>query len=660
MTDAIDLKEFVGGFVAEADELIATANASLLEIETGNQSGALRPKAVRDLFRVLHTLKGLAGMIGIEPIVQLAHALETLVRAADRGGGKLRRGALDVSAQAVRVLADRVRAVAEQRSVAPIPNELLDAIALTDVASDTAMMPPPIAPAWDDRLSTGERQQLFQALRSGDHAYALIYRPTEHHASEGVSIATVRTALGEVGEVVKVTPRALVAPARGIAFDILILSSAPREDLARIARMPADEVVAIELPAEPVAVAEPLPESPDAPTLGRSVVRVELGRLDELQEHLSLLLVARHRLEREIAALAEHGTDVRKLREIAELQARQLRDLRGSVLRARLIRVAEVLEPLPLLVRSLSRPGYKEVRIDVDAHDVELDKAVADRLLPALLHLVRNAIDHAIEPIEEREARGKPRVGTLRVAVTELSGNSIEVAVSDDGRGVDRAAVARRSEREISDDRMLLDVLTAPGFSTRDVTSTTSGRGFGLDIVRAVTVDQLGGELAMTTTPGAGTTFTLRIPVTIAIVDVFSFACGKHAFVVPVSAIDEIFELEPGQRVTPASLGNPRPVGLVQRRGRALPLISLAAELAIDDGATARKALVVRRGADPIAFAVDRMLGRQEVVVRPLDDELARAPGLAGAADLGDGRPTLVLDLGELGARATDRVRRPA
>jgi two-component system chemotaxis sensor kinase CheA len=207
---------------------------------------------------------------------------------------------------------------------------------------------------------------------------------------------------------------------------------------------------------------------------------------------------------------------------------------------------------------------------------------------------------------------------------------------------------------------MLLDVLTTPGFSTREVTSTTSGRGFGLDIVRAVIVDQLGGELAMTTTPGAGTTFTLRIPVTIAIVDVFSFACGTQAFVVPVSAVDEIFELEPGQRVTPASLANPRPVGLVQRRGRALPLISLAAELAIDDGATARKALVVRRGGDPIAFAVDRMLGRQEVVVRPLDDELARAPGLAGAADLGDGRPTLVLDLGELGARATDRVRRPA
>jgi two-component system chemotaxis sensor kinase CheA len=659
VTDAIDLKEFVGGFVAEADELIAAANASLLDIEAGNQSGALRPKAVRDLFRVLHTLKGLAGMIGIEPIVQLAHALETLVRAADRGGGKLRRGALDVSAQAVRVLGERVRAVAEQRPVAAIPSELLDAIALTDVASDTAMTPPPIAPAWDDRLSTGERQQLFQALRSGDHAYALIYRPTERHASEGVSIATVRTALGEVGEVVKVTPRALAAPARGIAFDILILSSASREDLARISRMPADEVVAIELPAEPAA-AEPLPESPDTPTLGRSVVRVELGRLDELQEHLSLLLVARHRLEREIAALAEHGTDVRKLREIAELQARQLRDLRGSVLRARLIRVAEVLEPLPLLVRSLSRPGYKEVRVEVDARDVELDKAVADRLLPALLHLVRNAIDHAIEPIEEREARGKPRVGTLRVAVAELSGNSIELVVSDDGRGVDRAAVARRSEREISDDRMLLDVLTTPGFSTREVTSTTSGRGFGLDIVRAVIVDQLGGELAMTTAPGAGTTFTLRIPVTIAIVDVFSFACGTQAFVVPVSAVDEIFELEPGQRVTPASLANPRPVGLVQRRGRALPLISLAAELAIDDGATARKALVVRRGADPIAFAVDRMLGRQEVVVRPLDDELARAPGLAGAADLGDGRPTLVLDLGELGARATDRVRRPA
>jgi two-component system chemotaxis sensor kinase CheA len=142
--------------------------------------------------------------------------------------------------------------------------------------------------------------------------------------------------------------------------------------------------------------------------------------------------------------------------------------------------------------------------------------------------------------------------------------------------------------------------------------------------------------------------------VTISIMDVFSFACGAQAFVVPVSAIEEIFELEPGQRIVPASATT---VSLLERRGRAMPIVSLGALLATDTGADARKALVIRRNGEAIAFAVDRMLGRQEVVVRPIEDVLAHAPGIAGATDLGDGKPTLVLDLGELGGQIARRER---
>jgi two-component system chemotaxis sensor kinase CheA len=388
------------------------------------------------------------------------------------------------------------------------------------------------------------------------------------------------------------------------------------------------------------------------------VVRVELSRLDDLQDQLSLLIVSRFRLDREIASLAERGHDVRRLRESAQLQAGLLRDLRRAILRARMVRVDEMLQPLTLLVRGLARSGQRAVQLELDARDAELDKAVADRLLPALIHLVRNAVDHGIEPPEHRVALGKPRVGTVRVSCTERAGNQLQLVVSDDGRGIDRAAVARRANRPIDDDASLLEALTSPGFSTRDAVTTTSGRGLGMDIVHRIAVGDLGGVLSMTTQPGSGTAFTLRVPVTIAVMDVFTFQCGSQTFVIPAALVDEIIDVEPDMLVAPPSprTGSAIPsLSLIEQRGHAIPIVSLGAILAVDSGARARKAMVTRRNGDPLAFTVDRVVGRQEVVVRTVDDPLVNVPGIAGATDLGDGRPTLVLDLNELGIIARAR-----
>ena len=658
MSERVDLNEFIGGFVVEADELLATANACLLEIDTAVASGTSKPKAVRELFRALHTVKGLAGMVGVEPIMELAHALETLLRTADRAGGNLQRGAVEVSLQGVRAIGDRVRMVAEGRPVTAAPARLIEQIAATDASSETVSAPPPIADEWDSRLSASERQQVFRDLQAGVPAWTLSFVPSEERAARGISIATVRTGLAAVGEIIKVAPRTQLdanGKQTGIRFDILLLSTATPERLAEILDVDPATLQRLATPAAAAPAAEPDPEpeldadlEADNPRAGRSTVRVELGRLDELQEQLASLIVSRFRLERELAAQAARGLDVRKLREVTDLQARQLRDLRRAILRVRMVRVAEVLEPLALVVRSVARTSHKEVRLERDVRDAERDKAVADRLLPALIHLVRNAVDHAIEPPDVRVAEGKPRIGTVRIACRELASKHLELAISDDGRGIDREAVAKRAHREIPDNETLLDVLTTPGFSTRDAITQTSGRGVGMDIVKRVAVQELGGELALDTRLGVGTTFTLTVPLTIAIVEVFSFECARQPFVVPVAAIEEIFELT-GERVDPPGKQADQRVTLVHRRGHALPLISLGARLAIDAGTVEKNALVIRHNGELIAFAIDRMLGRQEVVVRPVDDPLVRARGIAGATDLGDGRPTLVLDLSELG-----------
>jgi two-component system chemotaxis sensor kinase CheA len=311
-----------------------------------------------------------------------------------------------------------------------------------------------------------------------------------------------------------------------------------------------------------------------------------------------------------------------------------------------------------MLLRSLIRPGIKEARLEIDVRDTELDKAVADRLMPALIHLVRNAVDHAIEPVVERTRLGKANAGRVVIRCRE-TGNLLELTVRDDGRGIDRAAIENKLGHAVADDDGLLDAITRPGFSTREQASETSGRGLGMDIVRRIVVNDLGGELDMTTEAGVGTTFTLRVPLTIAIIDVFSFECGKQPFVVPVAAIEEIFDLADHVRTEgPTRARGGLRMSLLERRGKPLPVVALGDMLEID-GHDAKKALVVKRNGEPFAFAVDRVLGRHEVVVRPIEDVLARVPGVAGATDLGDGKPTLLLDLIELGGRVAS-YRRPS
>jgi two-component system, chemotaxis family, sensor kinase CheA len=650
VTERVDLREFLGGFVAEAEELLVTANSTLLEIDGANATGQTRPRALKDLFRALHTMKGLAGMVGVEAIVEIAHALENLVRAAEQRGGKLQKPGIEVALGAIRAIGDRVRAVANREAVPPPPVELLAAIAAIDVGSGQLEAPPAISAKWDDRLAADEKRHVGGALERGAGVYTLTFTPSTDKQERGLTIASARARLGERGDVVKVVPRSV---GRAVVFDVLVISDAPQSELAALVETDAIERLQRAEPpaADPDALRDDGSESSVSP-FGRALVRVELSRLDELQEQLSQLLISKFRLEREVAQLQANGFDVRRLREIVQAQSRQLRDLRRAILRVRLIKITEVLEPLSLLIRSLARPNQREAQLVLDTGDAELDKAVADRLLPAIVHLVRNAVDHAIETPEQRIAAVKARTGTIRVSAGEIAGNQLALVIADDGRGIDRDAVAKRAGHSVDSDAALLEAIVVPGFSTRDVATRTSGRGVGMDVVKKIIVDQLGGQIELHTARGVGTRFTLRVPVTIAIVDVFSFVCGPQTFVVPVSVIDEIFELEPSQREHLSE------IALMQRRGRAMPLVALGSLLAVDAGTSSRNALVVRRGDEPIAFAVDRMLGRQEVVVRPIDDPLARAPGVAGATDLGDGKPTLVLDLVELGARMS--LRKPA
>jgi two-component system chemotaxis sensor kinase CheA len=472
-----------------------------------------------------------------------------------------------------------------------------------------------------------------------------------------VTITSVRERLAPVAEIVKVLPRSMPVTAEtpgGLAFSLVLLAETDDATIARAAQLGPESLHSlVPAPAPPppppgsVLAAELDESERDASAPRHGFVRVDVQRLDDTMERLGALVVTRYKLARAARQLAAQGVNVRELEEVVNENARQLRDLRAAILRVRLVPVAEVLDRVPLLVRGLSRSTGRAVQLELDLGAAEVDKTVAERIFPAIVHLVRNAIDHALEAPAERLAAGKPEKGQLTVSAVERSSSQLEIEIKDDGRGVDALAVARRAGRELpKNDAELLELLCMPGLSTRDQVSTTSGRGMGMDIVRRTIVDELGGELVLETHPGRGTRFLLRVPLTITIVDAFTFETAGERFCVPVATVEEILDVDVTRLVQAPGGGQAHSatLGMLERRGEALPFVALARLLHRPPGAS-QKAFVVRRNGEPVAFAVDRLLGQQEVVVRPLEDPLVRVTGVTGATDLGDGRPTLVLDL---------------
>lgn len=670
MAGHVDLKDFVAGFLLEAEEHLHSANRNLVATAAALKKGLPEPRAVRELFRSLHTIKGLSAMVGAEPIVEISHEMEGLLRAADRAGGRLSESTLDLILQGNRAIEERVRNIPRTgiAGILAVPKSLVESLALAQRGSAVAPVNAQTAldlPEEISRvLSVSDREQLIQGARAGSRVIFLEFQPSPKNSALGINITTVRERLAKLGELVKVVPRSSAGSPTGIAFGLLLVTSA--EDNAVTDAVGGDEGT---LRVVTVAAAEPSvadagsaaglesgpdaePESQEWLSTEQSSIRVDVRRLDESLEQLSSLFVTRFKLERVAAGLTAQGVDTRDLKAVLAENTRQLRRLRTAISEARMVPLSELLQRLPLVVRGITRESQKSVNVTINAGSAEVDKAVADKVFPAVVHLVRNAVDHAIETREERRAAGKNEVGELTITCDDSSGTNLVLTVTDDGRGVDRESVARKLGRPVArDDNELLDQICSAGLSTSTKLTHTSGRGMGMDIVKR-TVEVLGGTLALHTEEGKGSTLTLRVPVTVTIVDVFSFVSAGQVFVAPVAIVDEIVEVD---RATTVDVPVPHLTGpqprLLQHRGKAIPLFSLEGVLqGRSESSFPLRAMVVNQRRGAIAFGVDRMIGQQEAVVRPIDDSLVRVTGMAGATDLGDGKPTLVLDLATLGA----------
>ena len=639
MTGGRFFEQFIEDYYAECDQHLAGLRRVLLAVE--ERGGSLADATQRNgISRSLHTLKGLSGMVGLPCAEQLAHAMEDALRAVD--GGMLDAPRLEGLFAGTRLLE---RCIAAHRAGTASPD--IDAF-LASLADAYSLAP------------------------SGDGGtYRFEFAPSPELATRGVGVETVRARLAAIGELLDARPR--VVHGGGIVFDFFVAvrpGAAPDESWRAdhltwehvtpdaVLATPSDETREA-LPAvnadgspsqDPAAATSPAAVHTLASGAGANVVRVDLARLDELMRQVGELVISRSRLDETLRQATSDGIGAAwdALEETNSLMERQLRSLRQTVTSMRLVAVGEVFERMRFAIRDLARETGKQIALELRGQDTEVDKLVVERMLEPLLHLVRNAVSHGIETPEERIAGGKPPRAVLALRAS-ASGDRITIEVEDDGTGIDAERVmvqARSGGWAVADDRpaseRLLDVLCTPGFSTRRAADLASGRGVGLDVVRS-TVQGLGGRMQMDTEPGRGTCFRIELPLTLMIVDALLVRIGEQQMAVPEPMLCEVLQVHEHE-ITRFENNE-----VVRHRGGTMPLLRLRDIFGMAGSkSTMAYVLVVGSDANPVGLLVDRLLGLREIVVHPMTDPLVAMPGIGGATELGDGRVSLILDVGAL------------
>lgn len=612
-------EQFLDDYFAESEEHLTSARSSLIAIDVSNSASAVDAAVVDDLLRNFHSLKGLSAMVGVDEATQLSHHIEDYLR-------ELKHPQVVPSAEGIEcVLAgiDTIERVLAARRKSEPPPEISDVLLKLEAAIREARSIPGSAAA------PAVRNWLFE------------FKPSAELASHAVTVSTVRDLLREIGHIVSASPRVLSDG--GVAFEFVVSTSSPEKSFQVLASQgirysPAPEEERAPASAPAPGPAYDRPGSQGAP-LHLNVVRVEMSRLDNLMRLVGELVISRFRLDETLRAQSWA-----QLQEINVSMERQLRELREGVMRVRMVPIGQIFERMRFVVRGLEREVGKRVEVEIQGQDTELDKVIVETMMDPLLHLVRNAVSHGLETPEERAASGKPPAGVVQLKAS-TSGDTVLVEVRDDGKGVDLAKIAARARslgligpRESLDPSRVLDVISTPGFTTRDHADLASGRGVGMAAVKSA-VAGLGGSMTMETTPGRGTAFAIRLPLTVLIADSLLVTVAQQRFAVPQSAVQEVLSIEAAAVRT---LENNE---IVPFRQGVLPILRLRKFFGLSGAAPDRMhLLVVGNEGSPVGLVVDRITGQREIVVRAASDPLLKAPGVVGATELGDGRPVLILD----------------
>jgi two-component system chemotaxis sensor kinase CheA len=626
------MNEFLEQFLIESRELVEQANNDLLTLEhdPGN-----RP-VLDSAFRAFHTLKGAAGIMEFTAMARLTHAAEDLLAAVRAGDQVLTTAVVNHCLSCLDQIGgwlDRIEAEeALPEDAGSIAERLANEIASPNVrTADTE-------PA--DAAPTGGTALAEYAIALLREQLALISVPPDAGSSGrlGAAARVCRNVLRHFGYL----EEAGDLESSLALFKTVLLTTPPHEPA------PADSGAA-----PPAVQAETGPASNDPQSAPARTLRVDVGRIEEIVKITGELIVAKNALDHLVRSLDDHKNLAQQLQPLNARFNRLTAELLRAVLATRVLPLQRVFQRFPRLVREMALRLQKPVRLITEGETTEADKVIVEALFEPILHVLRNAIDHGIEPSAERHAAGKPEMAIITLRARR-DGDQVVIEIADDGAGIDLAAIRETAIRRQlvtpeaaaqMPDAQILDLIFLPGFSTARALSDISGRGVGMDAVRAA-VERLGGRVVLRSVKSAGTTVSFVLPFTVMMTRVLTLHAGGQVFGVPFEDVLETVQL-PAERVIP--IGGTQAIIL---HGKTIPLVKLtsALDLAGTDAApSVISAAVVSAGNGEVsALQVDGFGGQLDVILKPMEGLLAGMSGIAGSTLTGDGRVLIVLEVGHL------------
>ncbi|RQG86764.1 chemotaxis protein CheA [Natrarchaeobius halalkaliphilus] len=675
----VGVSDVTSTFVQESQEDIQKLNNALLDLE--NAADPENSDAIETVFRVAHNLKGNFGVMGYTDASNIAHAVEDLLDCIRSGELSVTGDRMDLIFSGVDLLDQMVREISENGDTETDPEETIEEIRASiegerngdadgdgvDTDGSSAGSSPP---------STGGDvpiDALAADLDAGFDDDGELYRTTvelEATGSEHVDAMFAIDAIGDEYELIRLEPdnETIESGEFDAEFDAYVLtdSDVSSEDVSEFYdgnRYVVDSSVSAVTDAVAASLAGSSDDADESAAGSESdaggsdsgfshdsqeveSIRVDVEQVDQLYNQVEEMVTSRIKLRKII-----EENDLVEAEDELEEHGKITASLQDTVLEIRLVPLKKIVGNFPRVVRDLSRKQEKEIDFEMTGVDIEMDRSILNELGDPLMHLIRNAVDHGIGSPDEREQKGKPRQGSIKL-IGERDRDRVSVTVQDDGRGLDVEEIREKAidqgviteeEGRVLEDSEVYDLIFHPGFSTTDEVTEVSGRGVGMDVVNQV-VRGVDGSINVESEPGAGTSVTLMLPVSVAIVRVLFVTVGDETYGVPIKNIDEISELED------VTLESVEGRSTVTHDERVYPLLPLSERLDVPGVSPSEDDMIVRikNSVRQVCLRCSDVVGQEEVVIKPFEGVLSGAPGISGASVLGEGEVVMILDVDTL------------
>ena len=687
----MDVSQYLEIFIDETKEHLQSLNEQLLVIEKEPEN----TDTINEIFRAAHSLKGMAGTMGYKRMQKLTHQMENVFSEIRNGAKKVDANIVDVLFQCLDALEEYLACIQETADEGDNDNEpilkQLETIlngsapkAQTEASKETAKEPQK-AEAEEAKekykdfvYADFEKHAIAEAFEKGINVYTITVFVDENCLLKAARAFLVFKSVEGVGEIIKSNPSAQDIEDEKFEFDfsICVVSKEPLEAVLSVIKNVSEIADAIgeklesvpgdgkteegenkeSRPAEDekkpaaaaAAKAAPAKSQTSKPIVNRSV-RVDIEKLDVLMNLVSELIIAKNGLVSQSSS--EEVSQSQAFNEQIEYLERVTTNLHESVMKVRMMPIETVTQKFPRMIRDLSKKLNKKMELYMTGEDTELDRTVIDEIGDPLMHLLRNSADHGLESAEIRARRGKPEVGTVCLDAYQ-DGNNVVIEVRDDGNGIDVEAVKNKAldkgsitpeQAAAMSDKEIIDLLFKPSFSTAKVVSDISGRGVGLDVVKTK-IAALGGDIEVKTELGVGSTFIIRLPLTLAIIQALMVELGDEKYAISLGSIQII------EDIPVSDIKYVQTKEVVNLRGSVIPIIRLDEVLDIESSNEEETltVVIVKKGDRLAGLVVDKLIGQQEIVIKSLGKYISNSKIINGATILGDGEVALILDVNTL------------